>query len=722
MKNNRLLIILLSIIAVFAFSFSVGCGKKPDNPDNGETETQASLYLNANAVTLEKREEYLLVATFDDEEVTGVAWSSTNTAVASITNGKISAVGQGSAIIVATYQENEARCIVQVTDHGLTLGINTNIALEDKLYMITDDTFALDYSVTYNNKVLSDAEVSLNLVENEFVSMQNGVLTANKKGDATLTISASWRGLNYSFPVEIKVLDNAFAQLHSENSITLYNDVRGGEQETTFAPKFFEEEVELEYGSGYVIESWEYNDKVVKISPDTLNVTAEGKGTTDVKATFKSVATGVTVESVVTVTVELYDVDKTEDVTLDSVYLNREDYYLDINEVFDDVTSDKLEGLEIDKITDVTSGVTFDVPVADGMVDIEEVSKLGLLGNRRWQIECPKYSYVVKVSIIEVDPAKYILGTYFSQTWKYTMKILYVKNDVVAEFYDIADLQTKVDSGVVTTTVYAKTADGSNKPLTYDYNGGYFKINGLTTRKVSLPDYPIKGHYAYSSGSLKVGLALDNNDTPSVELYREDIVAQYDMIAGRFEDSINWGGAIVLNEDKTCTFKTPAIAQAINGTYELTPKTPFTGDIKITLESAYNNQTEIVGDYYYSKGGAKINVTVGTSLKNLKTENYKSGYENYSGYYTGGWVRIKLYEDGTFVFDFPYWASGWASLGTYELNDDGTINITLIRDYNYNNGFEGTYYVDSQSGKRKITLTDVKGPTQTTQTYTQYLG
>ncbi len=715
MRKNRFLVILLSVLAVLTLSFSVGC-KKPD-PEDNDTETQIAFTLNSNSIQLEKLEEYTLVAMVDEQEVTDVAWTTTNNAVATVSNGKVSAVGQGSAVITATYQEEKASCLVNVTDKGLTLGVQTNIALGDKLYMIAEDTFKLEYLVTYNKKVLSDAQVSISIPQNEFVSLENELLTANKEGKTTVTITASWRGLEYSFPVDVEVVSNAFGQIYNETSITLFNDVRGGDVEKTLAPKFFAEEVELTYGDQYVIENWEYDENVVSIDESTLKITSVGKGVTDVIATFKTIDGSIKVDCVLTVNVELYNEDKTEDVTLDTVYLSRENYYIDVADVFVDISGDKLDGMVIDKITDVTGAVLLDVPVADGIVSIANVTPLGITGDRAWQIECPKYSYIVKVSVIEVDPAVNLIGTYHSQTWKYDMKILYSGNDVKAEFYDKADLETLVDSGIVTTTAYTKTADSSYKPLTYDYNGGYFNINGLKTNKVSLPAYPIKGHFAYSNGSMKVGLALDNDDVPAVELYEENIVAQYNMIKGKFGNQ-QWAGKFTLNEDKTCSFSAPSLSAPINGTYELTPKTPLTGDIKITLDSGYNGQTEITGTYYYSKGGAKIDVTVDGSLRALKTENYNANYENFGTYYSGGWVRIKLYADGTFVFDFPKWSGGWASLGTYELNADGTIKIILIRDYNYNDGFEGTYYVSN--GVRKITLEDVKGPGVQTQTYTQF--
>ena len=47
-------------------------------------------------------------------------------------------------------------------------------------------------------------------------------------------------------------------------------------------------------------------------------------------------------------------------------------------------------------------------------------------------------------------------------------------------------------------------------------------------------------------------------------------------------------------------------------------------------------------------------------------------------------------------------------MGTYKLNSDGTIKIILIRDYNYNDGFEGEYYVED--GVYKYDLVGVKGP------------
>jgi hypothetical protein len=229
----------------------------------------------------------------------------------------------------------------------------------------------------------------------------------------------------------------------------------------------------------------------------------------------------------------------------------------------------------------------------------------------------------------------------------------------------------------------------------------------------AIANMPIIGYYAYAGGCYQLNIAINVSGTRlyPIELYNEDIKAPYEYLAGTYNNTNNWGMKYVLNEDKTVTMTGTSINYSSNGTYELTPNGPYSGKITITVENALSNgQNVFEGEYTYSKGTANFNVTLGaSSVKKFAKEGGTNVYTEYAGTYINStWIAMRFYADGTYIFDYTTWSGGWATLGTYELNADGTIVITMAWDYNYNKGFEGVYYLEG--GETVVELRGVKGP------------
>ena len=682
--SKKLLTILLSVVAACAFAFAAACTPVVNPPE--EPTEEAQLTLSLSSVQLEKLEEVTLTAKYEDAVVSDVEWKSNDNSIATVTNGLVNAVGEGSTVIVATYEDLEARCLVVVTDNGLVPGITTNVGLGDKLYLINGDDFTIEYEITYNNKVINDAQVTLTLPQNDYADLEGNVLKPKAVGDCgTLTISATWKGLTDTVYVDVSVLPNASAKLVDQPLLTLYNDSRAGATSKALSPKFIVNDVELSQ-TEYTIKNWEYDQNVVEIDTANNQINAVGKGKTEIVATFES-TDGVSVQCVVSVEVILYNDDKTDSITLDTLYLDRQNYYIDVLDVFNDKTDGQLADVNVTYITDVTSGVTYNIPVENNVVKGEDVVKLGLTGERKWQIECGKFSYIVVVPIVDVDPATNLLGKYSPANWDYNVEVLYEGNMVKAVFNNKADGSVK-DFG------YCEFKPWTNN----NYQAGKLVIT-MNTKSIS--NLPIIGYYAYAGGCYQMNLALNSDGTTvyPYELYHEDIVAPYEYLVGTYNNTNNWGMKYVLNEDKTVTMTGTSIDYSSNGTYELTPNGPYSGKITITVEEALSNgQNVFEGEYTYSKGTANFNVTLGTSsVKKFAKEGGTDVYTQYAGTYNSGWIPMRFYADGTYIFDYCSWSGGWATLGTYTLNADGTIKIELVRDYNYNDGFEGTYYLEEGS-------------------------
>ena len=120
--NKRLITFAATFLFVAACALGfVACNGgntyKSDG-SNGTPETIAveSVTLDKTAVTLEVGGEETLTATVTPDNATdkAVTWSSDNTAVATVINGKVTAVSAGTATVTATAGGKSATCAVTV--------------------------------------------------------------------------------------------------------------------------------------------------------------------------------------------------------------------------------------------------------------------------------------------------------------------------------------------------------------------------------------------------------------------------------------------------------------------------------------------------------------------------------------------------------------------------------------------------------------------------------
>jgi len=93
---------------------------KPNNGNGGGDQTIAvnGVSLNETTKTLTIGGDFTLIATVSPDNATNptVTWTSSNSAVASVANGKVTALAAGSATITVQVGEKTATCEVTVTD------------------------------------------------------------------------------------------------------------------------------------------------------------------------------------------------------------------------------------------------------------------------------------------------------------------------------------------------------------------------------------------------------------------------------------------------------------------------------------------------------------------------------------------------------------------------------------------------------------------------------
>lgn len=698
MKKIKLFSILFVLLFVSLFAFTACNSTNGEgNNDSQGNETQI-LILNKEKVTLEKLESVELYPFNSEDDTSNVKWTSSLESVASVSDGVVHALSAGVTVITAELDDKIGKCIITVEDHELIPDIKTNI-VNDVLYLTKGDLFDVDSSFIYNNKEYDvKLNVSVNVVDNSII-FNDGTISAVNNGSATIIFSTEWEGISVEKFISVNVVDNIIASLDDTEEIMIFNDSRAGKTEYTLSPKVYLDEKLLD-DSEFVVDSWKFDDDIVSINTDTYTVKGLKKGTTNLTALIRTVNAGITVESNISVVVGLYNEDKSDNVTLDTLYLDEDDYYLSMKEIFKDKSNRELNNLEITSVTDVTSGLSFTVPfnkvANDYIVDIFEVIRLGLTGDRKWQIECGKYSYIVSLPINENNPAKPLVGTYDTEIWDYKVVIKYEKNKQLVEFiskktgalidkgtYYLSPWKGNTDNGTIRIVTERGTIPGMR-----DKNGNNF----IDTK---LGKYSVRGYYFDLNGSEQISFALGGGNTYDKHVYK-DLEDPTKYLVGEFT-SILFAGKIKLNSDLTCNFILKD--KNVSGTYELTPTAPFKGKVTLTFtDEVFSGQKILQGTYTYSKDGAEFTFNA-NGIGDLTMRFGSNVYEQYAGYYrpNGDWkIPMRFLADGTCIFDYVNW-SGFPSIGTYTL-EDGVLKITVEQSYSGLKNYTGTY--EMRDGKR----------------------
>ncbi len=686
MKMNKNFIIMLTLIFTVLFSFSFIACNSGEEIKNGDINEDAHIVLSHHNITLEKLEQFILVATTQNDSQ-NLTWVSTNPEVASIENGTIKALSAGNAIIKCKTSDSEDKCLVTVKDNKLTLSLATNVN-SDSLNLLKADCFVVEHSVTYNNKIV-DAIVDFKVIQSsEIVHLDENKILANENGQAQVIISAEWQGLSVREVFEVNVVDNITAKLYDDAYLIMCNDKSGGVNEIKIEPELYENDYMLGTDE-YSIVSIEYDKSIIDFNQEKNIIKALSKGSTQLEVTFKSLNTSNTVVSVLPIRVDLYNQDRYSLIQLPDAYINEEKYELHLSEVFADLSTSNLNGLNIVNVEDITNSMAIKLKVENGVVDISDFEEKGILGERRWRVETEKYSYDVKIFVEKFNYAKPLIGKYISNNWDYGINVKFNDRQRTFDLFDVKTNQT-MESGKYELDVWD------------NYSG---RIS-FTLNKSFAGQKEISGYYWLSSGKMFMDLNIYQVGG-YVGLYAKT-GAPYQEVSGVYNNDLNWLVDIQLNSDETCVFDcNNEISKKCNGTYELIPVGPYNGKIILEIEEPFNGQTVFEGSYNLINGIYCLDIyieTLNRVQKLYQTNVEASIYDSFAGYYSGSsvneagktssWLPIKLAKDGVLIFDYMKWGGNVNTTGTYKLIGDvysGSIVININKAYSGNKQFIGTY-------------------------------
>ena len=198
MKKNIMSVILavtLTIVGVFFVSCNETESSSSDYTQSSfSSETQMQLSVESKELVLGT--EYKLFVISVEHQEMEITWTSNNASVVTVSDGVLSAKGVGSAVVTATAESGvSASCAVSVTTGGALAILDFENNYGDEIQVNLQETLNLKGYVVFNGQTYNDGEISYEVSAEAIGKVENGVFKPLAVGETTVTVTASWRGV-----------------------------------------------------------------------------------------------------------------------------------------------------------------------------------------------------------------------------------------------------------------------------------------------------------------------------------------------------------------------------------------------------------------------------------------------------------------------------------------------------------------------------------------------
>ena len=197
---SSLMKMLAAVAVIGAMS---ACGPKED-----PVVAVTGISLNQSSVSLEVGGTVSLTATVSPSNATdkSVTWSSSNTGVATVAGGVVTAVAEGTASVTAAAGGKSAQCEVKVERKVVAVtGVSLN---KTTLTLSPGASFQLEATVSPSNA--DDKTVKWTSSDDSKVTVENGLVKAVSPGSATVTATAGGKSSECKVTVQIPGSNEGF--------------------------------------------------------------------------------------------------------------------------------------------------------------------------------------------------------------------------------------------------------------------------------------------------------------------------------------------------------------------------------------------------------------------------------------------------------------------------------------------------------------------------------
>ena len=185
---KKIITVLLALIS--CLFFAVGCQDDSSSSAGGDNAPSYQLSYTSKAI---KRFEYFTL--FLDGADGEVEWSSSDESIVTVQNGKIFGVGKGHATVYAKIGGETYACVVSVQDAGKTPFVKIDL-VHGTVVLTQSAEYTLRPYISYESESYDDGAFTfLSSDETKVLVDENGKLTAVAEGVATVTVYATWRGV-----------------------------------------------------------------------------------------------------------------------------------------------------------------------------------------------------------------------------------------------------------------------------------------------------------------------------------------------------------------------------------------------------------------------------------------------------------------------------------------------------------------------------------------------
>ena len=196
-KISKKIVFVLSFCAITCLVASLfGCGRETSDEEKNVS-VEISFPLSERALTVGD-EEYLFPV-YQKTEGYVLSYSSSDPTVVKVdTNGKLSAEGEGSATVTATYSNgiNKAEASIKVNSsfNGFLPELKT-MGVSDEIAITLNDGYKILPYVVFNGKQFGDMTVSYRVSDKAIADVnEKGEIKAKAKGKTEIIIESFWRG------------------------------------------------------------------------------------------------------------------------------------------------------------------------------------------------------------------------------------------------------------------------------------------------------------------------------------------------------------------------------------------------------------------------------------------------------------------------------------------------------------------------------------------------